>query len=281
MVGVNSSSLARSRAKELGLHGLRILTERLDSLHGRKGSIVLISSKTVTANITTLKVRRGPARLGKGRTYTTMKRTELVVVCRGLFSRCGRLSTRVLVAGGAVIGGVGQGGTRGAFSRLLDLKIVPVMGRGSSVSACRLRGLRGFKSGSALSTVITTLMQTSLLVLLSSVSNLFASSPGAGPSTGFVSIMRGLSSGLLGVKGNASKDGMKANKVTAGLATTRVTSTTNMSVIVTGKTSFRVVRGVARKHECNALFMDRSGRRICLVSVVSELLWCQGFANTG
>lgn len=151
----------------------------LYALHGRKRRIILMSSKTIKVNYQQLRLTRQPGALTVGRTITTINRKQLVQVCSSLFSTLGRPVTRILLAHDSLTRQSHCIGDCHAFHRLLRLKIVPVIGRGSAITIRRL----GFNSGSALSTLITDLVKTSLLFLLASMSHLCSTSPHAGPRT--------------------------------------------------------------------------------------------------
>ncbi len=250
-MGVNASALTRG-AKLLGVRHMRRLYGIVDSLGGTKGRIVLISSNTVNVNINGLSLARGPASVPAGRTTTTINRYRLVCACSGLFSRCGRAITRVLLANRSINSSIHHAGFRGAVSHLLRLNTLPVVGRGSSVSATRVR----VNSGSALNTVITATVGTSLLVVLSSVSKLCATSPRGGNGTDLIGIIRGVSRDVSTVVNNIN-DGLNANNVTAGVGTTELIAGRKVSVIVTGNTYPRGLCNVMRNGDVKAHFVKR------------------------
>lgn len=252
MVGINASALA-CRGKGVGCEEIRRLYGILSSLRGHKRRIVFISSNTVTMKVNGTNLSGQPARAGGGRTLTTVNRYRLVFVCSGLFNRCGRSITRLLLAHRTIRARRGERGIVGAVSRLLEVGVVPMVGRGSAIAVSRLRN-GGFNSGSVLSTVITKLITTSELVVLASVSNLCSSGPQAGPGTGGLSVVRGVGTRVFRVTTNANS-GHNANNVVAGLRTTSCTAGQNIRIDIVGNSGPRGLCRMVSKGGVKAGFL--------------------------
>ncbi len=255
IIGINASALARD-AKRLGLEEVRGLMGMLSSVGGRNVRIILISSNTMDTKITGVKFNEVPSAPRRGRTVTTIKRDRLVGVCSGFFSSCNRAITRVLVAGRILSGPRHHYTTRGAFHELLRVGYVPIIGRGSSISASRLAG---FNNGSVLSTCITRLIGTSILLGLSSISKLCSDSPEDGPSTRLVRHIRTLSRHVCNVTNNTNASENAKNVVT-GLGTTGVIARRKVPVFVLGNRRPRVLCALLSNKHVNACFITGGTR---------------------
>lgn len=250
IIGIKASALICS-GKGAGVEEVRGLVSMLSSVRGSNVGMALISSNTVNINAKGLKLRRHPGSAPNERTTSAMNRYRLVCVCSGVFDRCNRGVNRLLFAGDSIRSPREHGGLVGAFSGLFSCNTVPMMGRGSTVNIRRVI----CNSGSYLSTVITGLVKTSTLVVLASVSKLCGNGPAISRSTRVVPAMARVASRLVNFTNNRNS-GFNANKVMAGLRTTRVTVDTKVSVVIVGNSTPRSVCGTLSNGRVKAFFMN-------------------------
>ena len=173
VVKVGSSSLT-DREGHLDLPSLRGLVDVIAARHARGGQVVLVSSGAIAAGLAPLGLASRPRDLATAQAAASVGQGMLIARYAEAFAGHGVRVGQVLLTVEDTIRRSHYRNARRAFSRLLDLGVVPVVNENDTVVTDEIR----FGDNDRLAALVAHLTQADALVLLTDVDALYTAKPG-------------------------------------------------------------------------------------------------------
>ena len=169
VVKVGSSSLTTAAG---GLDGER-LDALVDTLAGRGGELVLVSSGAIAAGLAPLGLNRRPRDLATLQAAASVGQSMLVHRYATAFGRHGRTVGQVLLTADDVVRRAHYRNAQTTLERLLALGVVPVVNENDAVATEEIR----FGDNDRLAALVAHIVRADALVLLSDVDGLYDGDP--------------------------------------------------------------------------------------------------------
>ncbi|MDQ2624238.1 MAG: glutamate 5-kinase, partial [Actinomycetota bacterium] len=185
VVKVGSSSLTDSSG-HLDVAALSALVDVIAARHAAGGQVVLVSSGAIAAGLTPLGLPARPRDLATAQAAASVGQGLLIARYTQAFGTHGIRVGQVLLTVEDTIRRGHYRNARRAFSRLLDLGVVPVVNENDTVVTDEIR----FGDNDRLAALVAHLTAADALVLLSDVDALYSAKPGR-PGSRKISHVRG------------------------------------------------------------------------------------------
>lgn len=185
VVKVGSSSLTEASG-HLDVEALRALVDVLAQRHEAGLQTVLVSSGAIAAGLTPLGLHARPRDLATAQAAASVGQGLLIARYTQAFAQHGIRVGQVLLTVEDTIRRGHYRNARRAFSRLLDLGVVPIVNENDTVVTDEIR----FGDNDRLAALVGHLTQADALVLLSDVDALYTAKPGR-PDSRKIDVVRG------------------------------------------------------------------------------------------
>ena len=173
VVKIGSSSLTDARG-HLDVEALTALVDVIAARQAAGGQVVLVSSGAIAAGLTPLGLPARPRDLATAQAAASVGQGLLIARYTEAFARHGIQVGQVLLTVEDTIRRGHYRNARRAFSRLLDLGVVPVVNENDTVVTDEIR----FGDNDRLAALVGHLTRADALVLLSDVDALYTAKPG-------------------------------------------------------------------------------------------------------
>ena len=204
---------------------MRELVRDLAALHDQGKELVIVSSGAVAAGMTRLGMKARPRTIPEKQALAAVGQIKLMALYERYFSRFEKNVAQVLLTHEDLANRRRYLNAKHTFQTLLESSIIPVVNENDTVAVEEMK----FGDNDHLSSLVATLLEADLLVILSDVEGVYDRDPRAYPEAELISVIAdikdakkrlgGESLSLYGTGGIASKIGAGAEAAAAGIPT--------------------------------------------------------------
>jgi glutamate 5-kinase len=171
VVKIGSQILSSSR----GLNEERVerLVRELAALHDRKKELVVVSSGAVAAGMTRLGIHEKPKTIPQKQALAAVGQIKLMALYERYFSQFGKNVAQVLLTHEDLANRQRYLNAKHTFQTLLESAIIPIVNENDTVAVEEMK----FGDNDHLSSLVATLLEAELLVILSDVEGVYDRDP--------------------------------------------------------------------------------------------------------
>ncbi|HXG53236.1 MAG TPA: glutamate 5-kinase [candidate division Zixibacteria bacterium] len=204
---------------------LKELVRELARLHDHGKELVVVSSGAVAAGMTSLGRREGPRTIPEKQALAAVGQIKLMALYESYFSRFGKRVAQVLLTREDLANRQRYLNAKHTFQMLLESEIVPIVNENDTVAVDEMK----FGDNDRLSSLVATLLQADLLVILSDVDGVYDRDPRLHADAALIplveniktakGLVKGRSRGILGTGGIVTKIRAAETAAAAGIPT--------------------------------------------------------------
>jgi glutamate 5-kinase len=223
VIKIGSQVLSSAEGIEEGR--IRRLVRDLALLHDQGKEMVVVSSGAVAAGMTRLRVRERPRTIPQKQALAAVGQIKLMALYERCFSRFKKSVAQVLLTHEDLANRQRYLNAKHTFETLLGLSIIPIVNENDTVAIEEMK----FGDNDHLSSLVATLLEADLLVMLSDVDGVYDRDPRAHDGAQLISLisdireskegLRGESQSLFGTGGISSKISAAEKAAAAGIPT--------------------------------------------------------------
>jgi glutamate 5-kinase len=173
VVKVGSSVLAGPTGAGLHEDSIRSLANQISALRREGRQIILVSSGAVSAGLQALGLKRSPKSMPHKQAAAAVGQTRLIQAYQGWFQEEGITVGQILLTHDDVHHRTRFLNARNTIFALLDRGVLPIVNENDTVSVEEIR----FGDNDTLSSLIATMVEADLLIILTDVDGLYSSNP--------------------------------------------------------------------------------------------------------
>jgi glutamate 5-kinase len=175
VVKIGSQILSSGRA--LDEESIERLVRELAALHDRKKELVVVSSGAVAAGMTRLGIHERPKTIPQKQALAAVGQIKLMALYERYFSQFGKNVAQVLLTHEDLANRQRYLNDKHTFQTLLDSAIIPIVNENDTVAVEEMK----FGDNDHLSSLVATLLEAELLVILSDVEGVYDRDPKTDP----------------------------------------------------------------------------------------------------
>ncbi len=204
---------------------IKALARDLAALHDRGTELVVVSSGAVAAGMTRLGLKERPKTIPQKQALAAVGQIKLMALYERYFSQFHKNVAQVLLTHEDLSDRHRYLNAKHTFKTLLDSSIIPIVNENDTVAVEEMK----FGDNDHLSSLVATLLEADLLVILSDVDGVYDRDPRSHPEATLIPLipdikkikkeLRGGSQNLYGTGGISSKIGAAEKAAAAGIPT--------------------------------------------------------------
>ena len=256
---------------ELALGRVHAILEDLADLHRSGAEIILVSSGAISLGMDRLGLEERPRFLSDKQACAAIGQIRLMSTYQQAFERFSIATAQVLLTEDDFASRSRYLNLRSALSRLLELRVLPVVNENDTVSTSEIEarprpgdsaGDRSpvFGDNDCLSALVASKLDADLLLILSDVSGLYATRPDAGSDAPPLSLVPEITAeveAMAGMDPGGSKHGRGRGGMASKLAAIRIAQQSGVSTVIANGRAPRVIPRVLAGEELGTLFLAR------------------------
>lgn len=169
VVKVGSSSISGAHA-----HKIQLIVDALAGAHERGTEVVLVSSGAIATGMPYLRLQSRPDDLATQQAAAAVGQNVLIYRYQEALRAYGIVAGQVLLTAGDLENPTHRSNARRAMSRLLGLRILPIVNENDTVATHEIR----FGDNDRLAALVAQLIGADAVVLLSDIEHLYTAPPG-------------------------------------------------------------------------------------------------------
>lgn len=168
VVKVGSSSISGANAGQLGG-----LVAALANVHQRGTEVILVTSGAIATGLPLLGMSVKPEDLATSQALAAVGQSRLIARYQQVLEQFGIIAAQVLLTADDLSGAETSANAKNAMSRLLELKVLPIVNENDTVATAEIR----FGDNDRLAAQVAVLLEADALILLSDVDALYTAPP--------------------------------------------------------------------------------------------------------
>lgn len=229
VVKVGTSTLAYPTG-HINIRHVEKLCKILSDLANAGNEVILVSSGAIGMGMGKLSLQKRPEDIPTKQAAAAVGQCELMYTYDKLFGEYNRTVAQILLTGDVVQYPERLDNFRATMSRLLELRVIPIINENDSVSTAEL----GIGDNDTLAAIVAQTTQADLLILMSDIDGLYSADPRKDPNAKLISCVEEMTPEIMALGG-----GSGSSLGTGGMATKLNAAQICMSV----GCSMRIVNG--------------------------------------
>lgn len=216
VIKIGTSTLTHSTGK-INLSRIETLCKVFSDLHNAGHEVIVVSSGAIAVGTNKLRLSERPSDVPTRQAVAAVGQCELMYLYDSIFSKYGNTAAQLLVTAEDLHHKTRKHNLQATLTRLLDLRVIPILNENDSVATAELEGGR-IGDNDTLSAEIAAFVKADLLVLLSDIPGLFTADPNKNENAMLIPIVEEITEELLALAGGAGSEfgtGGMATKLSA------------------------------------------------------------------
>ena len=188
VIKIGTSSLTYSTGR-LNNRYLKELSGVISDLKNMGHEIVLVSSGAMGVGLGKTALRRKPAETDKRRALAAIGQSSLMSIYEELFGIYNHQVSQVLLTKAALHEEANRADIAGAFSRMFEYKILPIVNENDVVTSDAMKSIDSFGDNDTLSAYVAEFIEADMLIILSDIDGLYDSDPRSNPNAEIIPIV--------------------------------------------------------------------------------------------
>jgi len=209
VVKVGTSTLAHPTG-HINIRHMEQLCKVLSDLANAGNEVILVSSGAIGMGVGKLSLLKRPQDVATKQAAAAVGQCELMYTYDKHFGEYNRTVAQILLTGDVVNNTEQLENFRATMSRLLELRVIPIINENDSVSTAEF----GIGDNDTLAAIVAQTIRADLLVLMSDIDGLYTADPHKDPSAKLISCVECLSPEIMALGGSAG-----SSLGTGGMAT--------------------------------------------------------------
>ncbi len=209
VVKVGTSTLAHPSG-HINIRHMEQLCKVLSDLANAGNEVILVSSGAIGMGVGKLSLLKKPQDIPTKQAAAAVGQCELMYTYDKHFGEYNRTVAQILLTGDVVHNPEQLENFRATMSRLLELRVIPIINENDSVSTAEF----GIGDNDTLAAIVAQTIGADLLVLMSDIDGLYTADPRKDPNARLISCVEELTPEIMALGGNAG-----SSLGTGGMAT--------------------------------------------------------------
>lgn len=234
---------------------LKALVRDLSSLHDDKKAIVVVSSGAVAAGMTRLGRKERPKTIPEKQALAAVGQIKLMALYERAFSRFDKSVAQVLLTADDLANRQRYINAKHTFQMLLESSIIPIVNENDTVAVEEMK----FGDNDNLSSLVATLLEADLLVILSDVQGVYDRDPRTHSDARLIPLIDDIKDAVRRI-GGASQSQFGTGGIATKLGAAEKAAAAGIPTIITSGLQANVLAKVFSDEEIGTLVMPDSNR---------------------
>lgn len=200
VIKVGTSTITHSTGG-LNIRRMECLVKVLSDLQNSGKEVLIVTSGAIGVGVGKLGLRERPVDMPSKQAVAAIGQCELMYLYDKMFSEYNHVVSQVLLTRDVVENAAIKCNVINTFSRLLDLRSIPIINENDTVSVDEIGVTTSFGENDTLSAIVAALVDADLLIILSDIDGLFDRDPKADSRAKLIPLVTDVDDKLLSVAG--------------------------------------------------------------------------------